>query len=522
MSDLVRRDSARLRRPRAMHRNLWVLVAVGLVVVILLGKLLASWTVAGAALAIMVLVPMYGVLVSSELLVALLVTTLIVPFNVMTFGGYSIEAAYLVYPLLIGKAAYLYIAERSTATRVPGMLGMLGLVVFTISSIYLSYRVSDQAAYGPPQVVRHTLPLAVVLIAGFVLKRPISPRSAIRFIVSATAIYLFYELVLREILPAGPADFHYRISAAGAEFGRVGTSQLGPNSFSVFLVLPLISIQAEIVRRRAVTVWLIAAAAIVGYAYIHTFSRNGFLALIVAELVYFLLSDHARRRVLASAVTALAAGVGYVVVRGDADVIVAAFTRAGRFAQVGQYVTASGYQALSLSLGERLFFWKSGLDVFGTHPLTGVGYGPSGVNIAIDPAYVGAKSIIALSHNTFISMLAIGGIVGFTLLLMFAAPIVVRGWNLARRLPPSSDAEHGAETSALLGIYSWLAASVVACSFDDLLYFNRPFTLLWGLAAIVFFRAASAETDHTKVFRVEPREPRDVLSVRPSNRYSTQ
>jgi O-antigen ligase len=168
-----------------------------------------------------------------------------------------------------------------------------------------------------------------------------------------------------------------------------------------------------------------------------------------------------------------------VALLGGADAVTAGLARSG-FSNVGdRSVTATGLNAVRFSLDERLFYWAEGLKRFVSHPVLGVGYGPKGVGIDIQPGYSGAKSVITLSHNSYISMLAIGGIVGFFLFASFFGTLLAAaGQSLTFNGPSRRRGQFAA-------IFAWLVAVCGASMLDDLLYFNRPITTVWIVGAVL-------------------------------------
>ncbi|MFN7065130.1 MAG: O-antigen ligase family protein [Aquificaceae bacterium] len=76
----------------------------------------------------------------------------------------------------------------------------------------------------------------------------------------------------------------------------------------------------------------------------------------------------------------------------------------------------------------RLNFWKAGIEIFLSNPLFGVGYGE--VGRYLQPYF--AKGLIdntAHCHNTYITVLAENGIIGFILLIVFFVYFIKKYWK---------------------------------------------------------------------------------------------
>ena len=82
----------------------------------------------------------------------------------------------------------------------------------------------------------------------------------------------------------------------------------------------------------------------------------------------------------------------------------------------------TGTEIQSGGLGGRGHIWRMGVQVYGEHPIIGVGSG----------AYKAAVGIGSVAHNTFLSVLVELGIVGFALFLAILAVVAI----LALKHPP--------------------------------------------------------------------------------------
>ena len=91
----------------------------------------------------------------------------------------------------------------------------------------------------------------------------------------------------------------------------------------------------------------------------------------------------------------------------------------------------------------RIDLWKGGLQMYGDHPLTGVGQGNF---VWISPEYTRrySKSWTGegfVAHNTYIHLLAEGGIQTLLAFLVFVAWTFRRLWTVRRKLPHSPSGE---------------------------------------------------------------------------------
>lgn len=202
---------------------------------------------------------------------------------------------------------------------------------------------------------------------------------------------------------------------------KVGGVHRGANFLAAILVLtlPLVfqKINSKNIYEKVISIGLmpifIAAVFLTG-------SRGGTLGL-VAILVLLVWRFRRRGRsalVLALLVlaTALATPSHY-------------WTRAKTIVSYQEEVTAQS----------RIDLWKGGLQMYGDHPLTGVGQGNF---VWISPQYTRRYSKTwtgegFVAHNTFIQLLAEGGIQTLLAFLVFVAWTFRRLWAVRRKLPPS-------------------------------------------------------------------------------------
>ncbi|HHW13715.1 MAG TPA: O-antigen ligase family protein, partial [Firmicutes bacterium] len=144
-----------------------------------------------------------------------------------------------------------------------------------------------------------------------------------------------------------------------------------------------------------------------------TYSRGAWLGYLGMLAVFALANRHVRRWTW-FAIAGLAAG--WFMVPGLHTRLVSAFSLAAN--------------------SNRLFIWRSTLDIIKDHPLFGVG---AGVFMHIYEKYAlpGApEKVVAYAHNLFLQVLAEFGIIGFVLFVAVVGRVLLMSWRLARTGEP--------------------------------------------------------------------------------------
>ncbi|MDP9223019.1 MAG: O-antigen ligase family protein [Actinomycetota bacterium] len=210
------------------------------------------------------------------------------------------------------------------------------------------------------------------------------------------------------------------IGLAGAtprdQYSPLGQSRLGggigdPNELAAFLVPAIVfAMFALAVVRTALARWLLVSSVVVcALALFRTESRGGIVASGVVLIVALLLSGPVRLRALVGISATAAFGLLYFTVLAPPQ----AFARITGF---------RGDQGSG-----RIDIWNVAVQVFRHHPIFGVGagnfrvveplYAITDINLRATRHVLGA----AVVHNTYLSLLAEVGVIGF---LLFAAVVI--------------------------------------------------------------------------------------------------
>lgn len=120
--------------------------------------------------------------------------------------------------------------------------------------------------------------------------------------------------------------------------------------------------------------------------------------------------------------------------------------------------------------GERKLIWSAGLDLFREHPSIGVGAGSFGTatHRALPASIARDNPFLPAAHNTFLSILAEEGLLGFTLLLLLLFSLVLP----VLRLP-------AIERSLWIIVLATWATGVFTLTWED----RKPTWFLFGLIA---------------------------------------
>ena len=183
---------------------------------------------------------------------------------------------------------------------------------------------------------------------------------------------------------------------------------------------------------------------------VYTKSRGGNLGFAFAVLASIVLSSGIRSRafkglLIGGAVTAMVAGVPYILSRGD----------------------VVGYFGGDTSAGDRLAVWVAGLRMVRDHPFLGVGYTQFPDRL---PDYGFDKKLIA--HNTLLSVTAETGLIGG---LLFVTVVVMtwlslwRVWRPASRDPDKRDLVCLTQ-GAMVGLLAFLINSSFSVKDADPMY----------------------------------------------------
>ncbi|MGH9418036.1 MAG: O-antigen ligase family protein [Terriglobales bacterium] len=271
---------------------------------------------------------------------------------------------------------------------------------------------------------------------------------------------------------AGFGTMIYASVVNGKFSWRPGGTLGDPNFLAMVLVaaLPLAALQA-LEPRAGVRRWLaLAALALGALGALFTYSRGGFLGMLLLAIV--LLLRHRRRRLVALALVVVAAGA----------VAVAPHTLWARVATLFQNsITQPGQQMTDPSFRDRRHEMLAGALMFLDHPLVGVGPGNFEDQYLKYSARAGlsGETTVRDPHSLYTQIAAETGLVGlaaFVWLVVAAFALMERGRRRARGAGAQNFA--GLITALELGVGLYLVMS----TFLHDAYF-RHFMLLVALGA---------------------------------------
>jgi O-antigen ligase len=139
---------------------------------------------------------------------------------------------------------------------------------------------------------------------------------------------------------------------------------------------------------------------------------------------------------------------------------------------------------------ERLYMWRSGLAMWRTHPLLGLG--PGGVKreytgYALPEA---VKKHTGHVHNTPLQILVERGILGLAAWLWLFGAFYLRAIGLLRRLPSESARERALVAGSLAAITGFLVAGLSEYNFGD----TEVVLVAWTIIALPFVVEAGERT----------------------------
>jgi O-antigen ligase len=321
------------------------------------------------------------------------------------------------------------------------------LAVTALSVTWAPAELKEQAVRGTLKWVKYA---AVSLMAADLARRDrtFADRFVSVFLASAAlacgdGLYQLWSGV--DLVKRYPVDIPGRFTRMSGPFGS-------PNGLAALLLLAVpLSFARWLGRERWGTRAAAAAAllALTGVSLVLTLSRSALLALAAAALV--LLIRRGRWRAFGAA-AALAAGAAASPVLRENFFL--------------------SFLDRDITVGERLRFWATTLDMIRAHPALG-----HGVNTyyAVFPRFApAAETYRGYAQNCYLQMAAEVGVAG---LALFAVPVAARMARWLRR-------DGGGAFPAALWVA--LAASLAKSAVDTDLYSLQPaylFWLFWGVAA---------------------------------------
>lgn len=316
---------------------------------------------------------------------------------------------------------------------------------------------------------------AIFAVASSVL----NSRARLRF-------FMFYYLAVFALYPVRGGIFNWFIYNATTQ-GRVGWNHLfeNPNDFAALMIFPLGLVIAVWLSERNKLIRLLAFAGVSALPLVIflTQSRGAILALAGGVFAYFLFQGKGRIKTLLTVV----AVAGVLAVFAPKDV----WTRMRNLQSAtssGELTTADDYG----SAAQRFEIWKVAWKVHEAFPFTGVGWGGY-PNAHAEFARRPGIAVIARgardSHNTYLTLLAETGYVGFATWAAMLAVIVgnaVRAMRRVGRYVP----EYALQIRViLLALLSFGVAGMFG-SFAHMSFLYLHLAALIGLAAV-----SNAEVD---------------------------
>jgi O-antigen ligase len=347
-------------------------------------------------------------------------------------AGAVLAASWLLTVLQPGGDSKLLVRQHPALTAVA-----FGLVVWTLGSLLWA---PDAAAAAS---VEFRLLQGLLLL--FIAFSAIRERKHLNWVIGAFIAGATLSALV------GLAGYTSPDHPGGPPAGERLTGGIGdPNELAAILVPALtFAVFALATVRSRLLRWALLASIVIGaLALVKTESRGGLLAMGAVFVAVFFLGGPVRARAVPVILTSLCAGLAYYTLVAPPEAL----------ARVTEFRSGGG--------SGRTDLWTVALEVFGDHPITGIGIGNFQV---VEPLY--ALRDVSISridfvvertlvvHNTYLHILAELGLVGF---ILFGALIVGAlgvGLQATRALARAGDRD--AEIVArglLIGTIGMLAA----------------------------------------------------------------
>ena len=220
-------------------------------------------------------------------------------------------------------------------------------------------------------------------------------------------------------------------------------------SYVIFITLLFIGV-ALAAGRASVLIGAMAAAGIIIYSIIFSYSRTGYVSLLVATLFFMFLPIGRIRKLAVSAVSGLL--VVSVLVMVPASV-------SERMREI--YTTAAGTY-ITLSFKIRMMMWKEAFEDWKSTPIFGQGAWAYGMR-----------------DNFFVKAGAEAGLVGLTTYLVLLYFLMRTSWRLVKS-PPADDFMRGIVT----GLFPALGAIIVFNMAGDSMSIHRFMGVFWIALAL--------------------------------------
>jgi putative inorganic carbon (HCO3(-)) transporter len=274
----------------------------------------------------------------------------------------------------------------------------------------------------------------------------IEDRKAVRTVIVITAVSLMFidRSCILESLSRTWSKFDETKRAGGP-------LAFGSNQTAAFLAQSALFFwgSMQFLKRKRVKLLGFSLIGLTLFALMYTFSRAGYLAVIIGVLILGVLKDRKLLVVLA-----------IFLCTWQTLVPVAVHQRVD--------MTTDSAGQLDFSAQERVDLWKESKDVFAQHPVFGIGF----ATFQYLPHVHGLQD----THNWFVKVAVETGIVGFIMTVILLAQLFALAWRLYRR---SDDPLY---RGLGLGLFVALCVSMVANCFGDRWTYVEITGPLWVLA----------------------------------------
>ena len=263
-----------------------------------------------------------------------------------------------------------------------------------------------------------------------------------------------------------------------SSFFRVNSIFFDPNILGRFLVIAILAAvaMAWVTRSRGALIALAASAGVMAAGLVVTFSRSAALGLIVGLALLAWYAFGPKRTLAVGGVLLVLFGAAAFV---GSDNVRRAATSTERLDQVSE---------------GRFDLVEGGLTIWRSEPIVGAGLGgfENRFEASLDPAEQRRIRVI-VSHNTPVTVLSEGGVIGA---LLFVALLAMTALNIGR----------GSRVGGASGWAQWTMLAMLASIFvHSLLYsalFEDPFT--WVIAGAAMALGAAARAPATAAVREAP------------------
>lgn len=358
------------------------------------------------------------------------------------------------------------------------VLKLLSIVVFGAAVVHFLVFRREEKLVGAPQNWLIALLLAAVVLSNFVAIVPTTTLERTFKFVRILSLYIVVINVVRTekdlkslvwvFLLSGfvcalyGCYSYYFNPALLSEDGRVTGTMDDPNEFTGAMVarLPLVLCLLRVEKRKMRRLLLIVGVGIVLFGIVRAESRGGFLALGLA-LVLFALCQKRR--------------VTWLVIIGLIALVLLSTMPLSLQERLGMLLYED--QNLDSSLTRRMTYQIYGLQLFGKHPLLGVGIsGFAEAYARSEYRFWQAGSVRRVAHNTYLEILVGTGLIGLLPFMTLLAASLFKTWKLANcgHCPP-----YLAGVSA--GLFAGMGGYFLSCLFLSQQYEKT----LWLLLAMV-------------------------------------